>query len=182
MPKKKSPAPEQCADGLMFGSPRTIPPAIEHSRLIELIAMLAARWPRCFAIYQRRRRPLKIGIDRDLAAALGDSVTPVELEVVLSRYVRSEGYLFKCVADAARIDLDGAAAGSVTAEQAVHAAAWVTARIRRRAAAKAEAKARASPDRSSPAGVKRATLADLKAAAQAKKDSITTVSDRVEVG
>jgi hypothetical protein len=38
----------------------------------ETIAALAARFPRAFFVYERRRRPLKIGIHLDLAVAAPD--------------------------------------------------------------------------------------------------------------
>src|SRR5262245_34878002 len=34
------------------------------------LSLLAERWPKCFSVFERRRRPLKVGIDRDIKAAL----------------------------------------------------------------------------------------------------------------
>ena len=44
-----------------------------------VIELLAETWPECFSIWEKRRRPLKIGIHRDVLAALDGAVTPVEL-------------------------------------------------------------------------------------------------------
>ena len=44
-----------------------------------VVAELAARFPKCFAVPDSRRRPLKIGIDADVMAALGETVPRTEL-------------------------------------------------------------------------------------------------------
>jgi ProP effector len=95
-----------------------------------LIALLAERWPDCFAVYQTRRRPLKVGIHRDVLAALGDMVTARELSVALGIYTGNVVYLCHCREHAVRIDLDGNAVGVVTAEEAAHAAARLAGRGR----------------------------------------------------
>ena len=41
-------------------------------QLNEVIALLVARFPNTFAMFQERRKPLKLGIHHDLAAALGE--------------------------------------------------------------------------------------------------------------
>jgi hypothetical protein len=56
---------------------------------------LAERWPRAFAVYQYRRRPLKIGIDNDIAAAAG-AITTDELKAALRFYCGNIGYLLAC--------------------------------------------------------------------------------------
>jgi sRNA-binding protein len=162
---------------------------IEPGRTVEIIAMLAERWPACFAIYEKRRRPLKVGIDKDIAAAIGDIVSMDELKVALRAYVSNEAYLDACFVGAWRIDLDGNVVGTVTAEQAVRAAALVVRKIRARAAARAKTKssapavsdAAAAAPGIAPAGiapaVRRTSLADLKMAAMARK-AASTVSDR----
>jgi ProP effector len=149
---------------------------IELARMIEVIAMLAERWPACFSVFEKRRRPVKIGIDRDLAAALGDVITADELKAALSCYVSNIGYLDNCFIGAERIDLDGNVVGSVSAEQAVRAAAYVSRRIRRRAAAKAirpHAVAKApTPSAAAPPPRGRLSLADLKAAAATRRQVV----------
>lgn len=61
---------------------------IENSRVIKVMALLAEKWP-VFSIYEGRRRPLKIGIHQEIAAALGDSVNRGELHAALHRYTRT---------------------------------------------------------------------------------------------
>lgn len=86
------------------------------------LELLAERWPRCFAIFEQRRRPLKLGIDQDIAAALADPFTPDELKSALRFYVGNIGYLLACREGAERVDLDGNVVGAVTAAEAAHAA------------------------------------------------------------
>jgi sRNA-binding protein len=42
------------------------------------LALLAERWPKCFSVYQQRRRPLKIGIRDDIMLELAGTMTPGE--------------------------------------------------------------------------------------------------------
>ena len=88
---------------------------ITGKQLDAVIAILAACFPNAFALYQERRRPLKIGIHLDIVAAIG----PVEhLSPALGHYTRNIGYLRAQKAGVPRIDLDGNEAGVVDAEQA----------------------------------------------------------------
>jgi ProP effector len=92
----------------------------------DLIAVLADLWPQAFALYQWRRRPLKIGIDKDIAAAAAGAITATELKIALRSYCSNIAYLSTCKEGADRVDLDGAPAGHVTAEQAARAAQFLT--------------------------------------------------------
>ena len=75
-------------------------------QLNEVIALLVARFPNTFAMFQERRKPLKLGIHHDLAAALGE----VEhLNAALAYYTHSIGYLKAQKAGAKRVDLEGEA-------------------------------------------------------------------------
>jgi ProP effector len=87
----------------------------------ELIAALADLFPGAFSVYQHRRRPLKVGIDRDLAAALSDAMNDTELRLALGSYCRNIGYLQACREGAERVGLDGKRVGQVTASEAAHA-------------------------------------------------------------
>jgi sRNA-binding protein len=40
-----------------------------------VIALLAELFPECFSVYEGRRRPLKIGIHRDILAAVDGALT-----------------------------------------------------------------------------------------------------------
>ena len=66
----------------------------------KMLAYLVEAFPSCFFVYGQRRRPLKIGI---------------------FDYTRAGGYLRACVEGADRIDLEGNAVGTVTAQQIAHA-------------------------------------------------------------
>jgi ProP effector len=62
---------------------------------------------------------LKIGILADLVPLV--SCGEEELNAVLNKYVRSDGYLLACTEGAIRIDVNGDAAGMVSAKHAAHA-------------------------------------------------------------
>ena len=83
--------------------------------------MLIERFPQCFVLARDRKRPLKIGIHRDLIAAIPE-VSPKRLRAALGWYAGSWAYLKNMTAGAARIDLNGQSAGEVTAEEAAAAA------------------------------------------------------------
>ena len=85
------------------------------------IELLASTWPACFAVKFRDRKPLKIGIAKDVAAATEGAITPEELEAAFGLYTRQTGYLKALKEGAVRVDLDGNPAGTVTAEQAAMA-------------------------------------------------------------
>ena len=126
------------------------------------LELLAARWPLAFTIYEKHKKPLKIGIDQDIAAALADViVSPDELKSALRYYTGNIGYLLACREGVERVDLNGEPAGTVTAAEAAYAAK-IAARRRRRAAAKIAAK----PVTTAPP---RLGLADLKRAALVRK-------------
>jgi ProP effector len=82
------------------------------------IALLCERFPKCFAQYEARRRPLKVGIHHDILAKLDGALTPDELGKALQVYVLNKVYRQRLRAGATRIDLDGNPAGIVTPQQA----------------------------------------------------------------
>jgi ProP effector len=129
----------------------------DHEQAI--MATLAERWPLAFSIYEKRRKPLKIGIDQDIAAALGGAVTPAELTSALRLYVGNLGYLLACREGVERVDLNGAPSGTVTAAEAAYAARIVARRQRKVAAEPNAAKpATAAPPRLGLVDLKRAAL------------------------
>jgi ProP effector len=118
------------------------------------IELLATIWPTCFAVRFRDRKPLKVGIAKDVAAAVAGAITPAELDAAFALYTRQLGYLRALQEGAVRVDLNGNAAGAVTADQAAMARRHIeriwarqSARVRARglaveaAAAKAKAEA-----------------------------------------
>jgi ProP effector len=88
-----------------------------------VLELLAATWPACFSIWEKRRQPLKIGIHLDILAALDGAVTPAELSRALRFYVANNVYRSRLVAGAARVDLNGEPAGEVTVQQVTRQAA-----------------------------------------------------------
>src|SRR6516162_5461925 len=84
------------------------------------IARLAQLFPACFYVARRQRRPLKIGIRRDLAA-LDLGIGRRELDSALAWYVNGIGYLQSLRVRADRIGLDGAPVGVVSGADEAHA-------------------------------------------------------------
>ena len=137
-----------------------------------VLALLTETFPRCFSVYERRRKPLKVGIDRDILERLGGAIAPNELSSALRSYTSNRLYQLAMRDGAPRIDLDGNPAGSVTAEQAEAAWAWLRHYEQRAAQRKAE-KAQAKAVEAEAMKPKRLSLADLKAAALARKAPIS---------
>src|SRR6185437_8633979 len=87
------------------------------------LARLTEAFPQTFVLEKHRpHRPLKVGIAADIRARC-PAVERRVLSVVLSVYTRRVMYLQSLVEGAARVDLDGKAAGTVTARDAEYAAA-----------------------------------------------------------
>ena len=86
--------------------------------LLVIIEQLAERFPQAFVVFEQRRKPLKIGIYDDIAAAINGAIAPRELDYALHFYCHNEGYLRSMRAGAARVDLMGHPGDEVTAEQA----------------------------------------------------------------
>lgn len=95
----------------------------KRARTKAVITALAARFPKCFAVPDTRRRPLKVGIDADLLAALSGTIRRTELIRALAMYCSSDGYLERVLTGAWRVDLEGNPAGVVTADDERHAKA-----------------------------------------------------------
>jgi ProP effector len=85
------------------------------------IELLASTWPKCFSAPLSGRRPLKVGIGKEIAAAAAGAITPEELDAALQHYVGAKAYQQQLREGAQRVDLDGNPAGTVTAEQAAMA-------------------------------------------------------------
>jgi ProP effector len=155
------------------------------------LALLCERFPRCFFHYERRRRPLKIGIYHDLIAALDGAVDAKLLSKMLWVYTFNVYYRQAQTAGAARIDLDGNAAGEVTPAEAANAAKTLAGMLkaqRRKCLKKQNALTRQKqsaapladspvPQQPTPATPRRDGLAALKAAAlQRKRQSLAASS------
>jgi ProP effector len=87
----------------------------------EVIASLAARYPKAIFVEPELRRPLKVGVFEDLWAALAGTVTPKDLSAAIRSYVGCPEYLRRCTAGAHRINLDGAEWGEVSRDEAIFA-------------------------------------------------------------
>jgi sRNA-binding protein len=96
-------------------------------RASAVIGGLCKLWPDTFALPERNRKPLALGIHGALLTAVepaidAGTVTVQEIKAALRRYVSAEGYLRACRrAGTARIDLAGNVVGTVTPVEAAHA-------------------------------------------------------------
>jgi ProP effector len=146
---------------------------------LDLIGTLAETFPATFATNPRYRQPLKIGIHHDIAAQLGDTISPRVISDALRVYVSNPRYLKTLVTGADRVDLNGVPIGTVTAEHADIAKAQYE---QRRAKHKAKQKQQAPTNRVTKpelraatvekkpdAAPRRISLADLRAAAKARQ-------------
>ena len=139
-----------------------------HDAIAAAIALLAETFPKCFSVYEGRRCPLKLGIHLDIQAALDSAITPTELHRALGFYCSNAAYLGALRNGAPRIDLNGEPAGVVRADEEAHARETL-AKIRAKQKARAAA-AKGQAQAQSPPATKRLSLADLKAAAVARKE------------
>ena len=98
-------------------------PTVDSGKDDEIIALLADRWPQCFMLAEDRRLPLKVGIFHDLKAALGGKVSSDHLSRALGTYCSAPDYQRRLKDGAARIDLDGQRAGTITPSEAMWARA-----------------------------------------------------------
>jgi ProP effector len=144
------------------------PPPTTPGRLArDLIEVFQDFWPQTFSVYEARRRPLKIGIHRDLEAAADGAITAAEIEIALRSYTRNVGYLRACKENAARINLDGGPAGSVSTDDAANAAHQLLTYKRKKELARAAANTAATPP--ADAALRRLSLDDLRAAAAERR-------------
>jgi ProP effector len=138
-----------------------------------VIALLAERYPKCFSVYHGRRRPLKLKIHLDIQAALDGAITPAELHRALGIYCSNPAYLGHTRTGAWRLDLDGNPTGIVTADEEAHAKATLASIRAKKEVRTATAKAAAQTQLTIPTQPpKRLSLADLKAAALARKTGL----------
>jgi ProP effector len=151
----------------------------------EGIAQLAELYPSCF---RQLRQPLKIGIHNDIVAR-HPQLRPSLIASALKTYTRSLGYLETLKAGSARIDLEGNPVGTVTAADEEDAKRKIAKAVKRAAAKAAEERKAGQPagklvekctgqqspileaksQQPAPAEPPRLGLADLKAAAQARR-------------
>jgi sRNA-binding protein len=110
---------------------------MKPQRLHDMMGQLVERWPQTFFVFERQRRPLKIGIHYDIAAAWPD-VSMKALRKALRAYTLNSGYLLASRCGVARIDLHGASCGEVTVTEAQTASARLAAKAQERAQPEAQ--------------------------------------------
>lgn len=91
--------------------------AAKHAALDERSAaatreLLALSFPKCFAGKGAKKWPIKIGIDRDIKAALPD-LSRKQIRRALADYCSGPTYLKAILTRCGRVDLDGKYAGIV---------------------------------------------------------------------
>jgi ProP effector len=75
----------------------------------------------CFSAPVSCRRPLKIGVSKEIARCGAGAITLEEVDAALRLYTTQKGYLRTLQQGTQRVDLDGNPAGTVTAAQAAKA-------------------------------------------------------------
>ena len=93
----------------------------------EWLPALIDRYPETFFEDPKARKPLKIGIHKDILADEGNQLASYQLTSALRWYTGALGYQLSIKAEAERIDLAGQSAGQVSAEDAKAAAEKVAA-------------------------------------------------------
>ena len=119
--RKASLADEQCCLPKTADIASPIKKKRPDATVAAVIALLAERWPATFAIHEKKRRPLKVGIHVEILSALNGAVTWPELSKALACYVANSVYLSRISVGATRFGLNGEFAGEVTQAEADHA-------------------------------------------------------------
>src|SRR6185437_6170742 len=97
---------------------------LSRQRVIRASAVVVAHselWPGTFALQERKRKPLAVGIHAPRVAAVApaitaDTITVKDIKAALTRYVSARGFLRSCRhAGAVRID------GTISVAEARHA-------------------------------------------------------------
>lgn len=83
--------------------------------------ILASTFPNAFSHRGEVKKPLKVGIYKDIRQAL-PHLRALQVGLALADYTRGAGYMVLMVEGAARVDLSGAPCGAVTKEHAEQAA------------------------------------------------------------
>ena len=104
---------------------------VARKQIDEVLGILCSRFPSAFFMHEGKPKPLAVGIGRVVEAILGDEVDRKVLHVVFRFYVNNAAYLRGLTVDAVRVDLDGNAAGVVTADQAAHAQEILAKRVKK---------------------------------------------------
>ncbi len=84
----------------------------------EWLPALISRYPKAFFDDPKARKPLKVGIHKDILADDSNQLASYQLTSALRWYTGALGYQLSIQPDAPRIDLQGEAVGAVSAEDA----------------------------------------------------------------
>ena len=103
---------------------------VQREQIDQTIELLCREFPNCFVQFERRRRPLKIGISYDILARLGDRIDRELLGRALRYYTWNTFYRLSQQPGAPRIDLDGNESGTVSEADAASAARDVAQRAK----------------------------------------------------
>jgi hypothetical protein len=95
-------------------------PPINH-RAMKVRRTLVKRFPRCFCVFGKPKRPLKIGIFADITERAPD-IDRHDLINAMADYCGGGSYHAACVEGAERVDLDGNVTGIVNKSEAAHSA------------------------------------------------------------
>jgi sRNA-binding protein len=113
--------------------------------ILQIRTAMVLAFPNCFVPKKAAKRPLKIGISkelRDQARALYPQISSKMLSRFIYDYCSGNNYLACIKAGAARVDLNGSLAGFVTPAEAKHAAGELAALEKRQ---KADKRRQATP-------------------------------------
>ena len=147
--------------------------AAKRARVGTVIKLLCDRFPETFSLHDPR--PLKVGVHPDVLAALGEAVTPRDLQSALRAYTGTKRYLCALTAGAGRVGLDGKLADSVTpegeavAKKRLAELAKATAPGTKLPAGRAAPAMRPAAETEKPAAPKRLSLADLREAGRRRR-------------
>lgn len=119
-PRRDAPAAAAGAAGAAQAKPAADAKPVDP--VVKSIGRLQKRFPIAFPKNPAPKLPLKVGIFEDLVVHAKDlSLSEAELRDAIKTWCRGSRY-WKCLVDgAARVDLTGAAAGQVTAQEAAGA-------------------------------------------------------------
>jgi ProP effector len=92
----------------------------KRTDITEVIDALVERFPRAFFADPSQTKPLAVGVKEKILQQMS-TLAPKTVADALRRYAGSPDYLKATIEGAARMDLDGQAAGVVTKGQAEHA-------------------------------------------------------------
>lgn len=168
-PRRAAPAHKHQADARPAAEAKPAADARPVDPVVKSIGRLQKRFPNVFPKNPAPKLPLKVGIFEDLVVHAKElSLSETELRDAIKTWCRGSRY-WKCLVEgAARVDLTGAEAGKVTAQEAAGAQRLQAHRAGRGAAKAAASAAATSADASVATDATDATDATAQAASVAQ--------------